>query len=86
MKARDYEIIAERFDINVNVFVYENSFFPLYVSKKSNEKVLNVLLISNEENSHYGFIKDFNRLMYSTVKTKNTQKTLLYVMFTKFYS
>ena len=74
MKARDYEIIAERFDINVNVSVYENSFFPLYVSKKSNEKVLNVLLISNEENSHYGFIKDFNRLMYSTVKTKNTHK------------
>ena len=68
MKARDYEIIAERFDINVNVFVYENKFFPLYVSKKSNEKVLNVLLISNEE------IKDFNRLMYSTVKTKNAHK------------
>ena len=45
MKARDYEIIEERFNINVNVFRYENRFFPLYVSKKFNEQVLNVLLI-----------------------------------------
>ena len=41
MKARDYEIVEERFNINVNVFGYENKVFPLYVSKKSNEKVLN---------------------------------------------
>ena len=64
MKARDYEIVEERFNINVNVFGYENRVFPLYVSKKSNEQVLNVLLISNEEKSHYVLIKGFNRLMY----------------------
>ena len=74
MKAGDYEIVEERFNINVNVFGYENKVFPLYVSKKSNEQVLNVLLISNEEKSHYVFIKDFNRLMYSEVKTKNQHK------------
>ena len=39
MKARGYEIVEERFKINVNVFGYENNFFPLYVSKKSNEQV-----------------------------------------------
>ena len=74
MKAGDYEIVEERFNINVNVFGYENKVFPLYVSKKSNEQVLNVLLISNEEKSHYVFIKDFNRLMYSEVKAKNQHK------------
>ena len=31
MKARDYEIVDERFEINVNVFGYENKVFPLYV-------------------------------------------------------
>ena len=36
--------------------------------KKSNEQVFNVLLISNEEKSHYVFIKDFNRLTYSKRK------------------
>ena len=71
MKAHDYEIIEDRFNINVNVFGYENSVFPLYVSKKSNEQVLNVLLISNEEKFHYVFIKDFNRLMYSKTKYKD---------------
>ena len=70
MKVRDYWTIEERFNINVNVFGYENKFFPLYVSKKLNEQVLNVLLISNEENSRYVLIKDFNRLMYSPIKTK----------------
>ena len=74
MKARDYEIVEERFNINVNVFGYQNKVFPLYVSKKSNEQVLNVLLISNDVKSHYAYIKDFNRLMYSEVKTKNVHK------------
>ena len=50
VKARDYEIIEERCNINVNVFGYENRVFPLYVSKNSNEQELNVLLISNEKN------------------------------------
>ena len=57
--------------MNVNGFQYENIVFPLYVSKKSNEQVLNVLLISNEEKSHYVFIKDFNRLMYLKTKHKD---------------
>ena len=85
MKASDYEIIKERFKINVNVFGYENRVFPLYVSKKPNEQVLNVLLISNEEKSQYVYIKDFNRLMYSRTKHKE-KKTFLNVMFTKFYN
>ena len=72
MKVRDYELVEERFNINVNVFGYENKVFPLDVSKKSNEQVLNVLLISNEEKLHYIFIKDFNRLMYS--KTEHKEK------------
>ena len=75
MKARDYEIIEERFNINVNVFGYENRAFRLYVSKKLNDQVLNVLLIKNENNeSHYVLIKDFNRLMYSQIKTKSVHK------------
>ena len=48
-------------------------FFHYMLQKKSNEQVLNVLLKSNEEKSHYVFIKDFNRLMYS--KPKNKDKT-----------
>ena len=74
MKAREYEIVEERININVNVFGYENRVFPLYVSNKSNEQVLNVLLISHEEKSHYVFIKDFKRLMYSKRKHKDRKQ------------
>ena len=75
MEAIDYEIIEERFNINVNVFEYENRVFPLYVSEKVNGQVLNVLLIKNGNNeSHYVLIKDFNRLMYSQIKIKNAHK------------
>ena len=49
MKAIDYEIIEERFNINVNVFDYDNRIFPLYVSEKFNDQVLNVLLIKKWE-------------------------------------
>ena len=38
--------------------------------KKINEQVLNALLINSEEKSHYVFIKDFNRLMYSKTKQR----------------
>ena len=43
----------------------------VYVSKKSNEQVLNILLISNEDKPHCVFIKDFNRLMYLKTKHKD---------------
>ena len=72
LKERDYEIIGERFNINVNVFGYENRVFSLYASKNSNEQEFNVLLIKNGNNeSHYVLIKDFNRLVYSKTKHKD---------------
>ena len=58
--------------MNVNIFCYENKIYP--ISKNSNTQFLNVLLITSEEKSHYVFIKDFDRLMYSKAKTKNQHK------------
>ena len=52
-------------------------FFHYFFQKKSNEQVLNVLLISSEEKSHYVFIKDFNRLMYP--RTTHKDKKHLYM-------
>ena len=86
MNERDYEIFEQRFNINLNVFGYQDKVFTLYVSKTLNEQVLNVLLISNGEDYHYAFIKYFNRLMYSKVKSKSEhKKILLYGLFTEFY-
>ena len=68
--------------MQVNVFGYENKVYPLYISKKSYNQTLNLLLITEKEKSYYVFIKDFNRLMFSKIKQRS--KTLLYVMFRKF--
>ena len=35
MRARDYELDEEKFNINVNVFGYENRVFPLYIYQKN---------------------------------------------------
>lgn len=57
--------IEEQNSINVNDFGYEDKqFYPIYVSKQNNEKVLNLLLITEGEEKHYVLIKDFNRTMF----------------------
>ena len=68
----DYELIENIFEININAFAYENKVYPFYISKKSHTQNLNLLLITQENKSHYVLIKDFNRLMYS--KTKDQQQ------------
>ena len=56
--------------MQVNVFGYENKVYPLRVPKKSYNQMLNLLLTTEKDKSHYVFIKDFNRLMLSRTKHK----------------
>ena len=72
LNIRDYELNENRFEMNMNVFGYENKVYPLYISKKSQTQTLNLLLITQENKSHYVLLKDWNRLMYS--KTKDQHK------------
>ena len=57
--------------MQVNVFGYENKVIPSYISKQSYDQTLNLLLITEKDKSHYVFIKDFNRLMFSRAKHKD---------------
>ena len=67
----DYEKIEDRFQMLLNAFGYENKVYPLYISKKSYNQTLNLLLITKKDKSHYVFINDFNRLMFSKTKHKD---------------
>ena len=67
----DYEKIEDRIQMQVNVFGYENKVYPLYISKKSYDQTLNLLLITEKDKFYYVFIKDFNRLMFSSTKHKD---------------
>ena len=53
---KHYGKIEVQNNININVFGYENEqFYAIYVSKKKNEKVLNLLLITERERSNTMF-------------------------------
>ena len=45
--------------------------FILYTFQKKSYQTLNLLLITEKGKSHYVFIKDFNRLMFSKTKHKD---------------
>ena len=66
----DYVKIKDRFQMQVNVFGFENKVYPLYISKKSYDQTLKLLLITEKVKYHYVFIEDFNRLMFSRTKHK----------------
>ena len=51
----------------INVYGYEGSLYPLRISEKHEAPVINLLLISNGEMSHYCWIKNMSRLLSSQI-------------------
>ena len=53
------------------MFGYENGLvFPIYVSDKKFEDSMDLLLLIDNDKSHYVYIKDFNRFMFQKTKNK----------------
>lgn len=51
-------------NISINVFGYENDFFPLYISElESANANVDLLYVEQDGNSHYCLIKDLNRVL-----------------------
>ena len=47
------------------MFDYENELvFPIYVSDKEFKNSIDLLLLINDDHSHYVYIKDFNTFMF----------------------
>ena len=60
MQEKDFNKIEVKNNICINVFGYKNGLvFPIYVSDS-----IDLLLLINDERSHYVYIKDFNRFMF----------------------
>ena len=54
------------------MFRYENELvFPIYVSDKKFKNSMDLLLLINDDHSHYVYIKDFNTFMFHKAKNKN---------------
>ena len=72
VKEKDFKKIEVQNNICINVFCYENEMvFPIYVSDKKFESSIDLLLLINDDKSHYVYIKDFDRFMFHKTKNKN---------------
>ena len=72
----------EKKDISINVFCYENRLvYPVYLSDQKLKTCMDLLLISDENNSHYVYIKDFNRFMCNKTKCRNKKNTSVDIVY-----
>ena len=73
MQEKDFNKIEVKNKICINVFGYENELvFPIYVSDQKLEESMDLLLLTDNDKSHYVSVKDFDRFMFH--KTKNEIK------------
>ena len=69
---KDFSKIEMKNNICINVFGYKNGLvFPIYVSDKKFEEPMNLLLLIDDDESNYVYIKDFDRFMFHKTKNKN---------------
>ena len=72
VQEKDFSKIEMKNNICINVFGYENQLvFPIYLSDQKFEDSMNLLLLIDDDKSHYVYIKDFNRFMFHKTKNKN---------------
>ena len=83
--------IEKQNNININVFGYNESVFPIRISQENYDDHLDLLYIEEEAKSeeernglpcafakqHYVYIKDFNSLMYQFNEHKERKKAFL---------
>ena len=61
-QGNDFNKFEMKNNICINVFGYENRLpFPIYISNQKFENSMDLLLVINENESHYVYIKDFDR-------------------------
>ena len=54
------------------MFGYENELlFPIYVSDQTFKSSIDLLLLINDDQSYYVYVKDFNTFMFHKTKNKN---------------
>ena len=66
------------------MFGYENGLIvPIFVSDKKFENSIDLLLLIDDDKSHYVYIKDFDRLMFHKTNNKNKEMVLqaLFIVF-----
>ena len=71
VREKSFSKIEKGNNIYINGFCYKNKLiFPIYVSDQKFENSIDLLLVTDGDQSHYVYINGFSRFMF--YKTKNT--------------
>ena len=77
----DYSKTEQKNNICISAFCYENDLpYPVYVSDQKFKDCMGLLLITDENKSHYAYIKDFSRFMCKKIKNKNKKRFCRYCL------
>ena len=72
VQEKNFNKIEVKNNICINVFGHENRLiFPIYVSYQKFEDSIDLLLLIDNDKSHYVYIKHFDRFMFHKTKNKN---------------
>ena len=84
VQVKDFSKIEVKNNICINVLGYEvELIFPIYVSDQKFEDLMDLLLLNDDDISHYVHIKDSDRFMFHKIKNKN-KKWFCKKLFTMF--
>ena len=73
VKEKDFDKIEIKNNICINIFSYKNGLvFPIYLFNQKSKDLMDLLLLIDDDKSHYIYIKDFHKFMFH--KTKNNNK------------
>ena len=72
VREKDFSKVEKKNRICINVYSYEKKLtFPIHISDQEFESSMDLLLLIDENKSHYVHIKDFDRFMFPKTKNKN---------------
>ena len=71
---KDIDKFERNNEVSVNVFGYEINVYPLRISTKQCERIVDLLLISDGEKQHYCVIKSLSRLLSSQVSNRKWKR------------
>ena len=72
VQEKDFRKIEVKINICINAFGYENELvYPIFISKRKFKDSIDLLLLYEDDKSHYVYIKDFNTFMFHKTKNKN---------------
>ena len=86
VQEKDFSKIETKNSICIDVYCYEKKLtFPIHISDQKFENSMDLLLVTDKNKSHYGYIKDFESFVSEKKKKKNFARPAYSVLVVKLY-